>query len=136
MVNPGQWHTRYLTDAIETASAPQRLTMLYDAVEQDLARADAAFDSGDLETINDKLVHAQIILLALRDTVRPDVWDGAPQLIALLDYFVGELLGANLAKDRRRLADVAVLIGQIAGALRGAADNVSVTGKERVDVLG
>ena len=104
---------RYLADAIETAAPPVRLTMLYDALELDLRRADTAFENDDLKAINDNLVHAQAIILTLRDTMKPELWDGAPRLIALYDFFLGELLGANLTKDRKRAAAVAELIGRI-----------------------
>ena len=117
---------RYLADAVETAVPAVRLMMLYDALELDLRRADAGFDSGDLKVINDNLVHAQAILLTLRDTLKPELWDGAPRLIALYDYFLAELLGANLDKDRRRAAAAAELIGRVGDAWRKAAETVAV----------
>ncbi|HVC69106.1 MAG TPA: flagellar export chaperone FliS [Acidimicrobiales bacterium] len=123
---------RYLAEAIETAQPAVRLTMLFDALELDLRRADAAFDTNDLKAINDNLVHAQAILLTLRDTIKPELWEGAPRLIALYDFFLAELLRANLDKDRQRAADVAVLIGQVGGAWRKAAETAVVTGEERV----
>jgi flagellar secretion chaperone FliS len=122
---------RYLADAIETAVPAVRLMMLYDALELDLRRADAAFETGDLKAINDNLVHAQAIILTLRDTIKPELWDGAPRMIALYDLFLAELLGANLDKDRRRAAAVAELIGRVGDAWRKAAEIVSV-GEERV----
>jgi len=118
---------RYLADAIETAPPAVRLTMLYDALELDLARADAAFEAGDLQTINDKLVHAQEIILTLRDTMKPELWEGAPRIIALHNYFLGELLHANLEKDRARAAAAATLIGQLGNAWRQAAESLAVT---------
>jgi flagellar secretion chaperone FliS len=118
---------RYLADAIETAAPAVRLTMLYDALELDMRRADAAFETDDLKAINDHLVHAQEILLTLRDTIKPELWDGAPRLIALYNFFLAELLGSNLTKDRQRAADVAELIGRIGGAWRQAAEAVAVT---------
>ncbi|HXQ44554.1 MAG TPA: flagellar export chaperone FliS [Acidimicrobiales bacterium] len=123
---------RYLADAIETAAPPVRLTMLYDALEQDLSRADTAFETGDLKGINDNLVHAQAIILTLRDTIKPELWDGAPRLIALYDFFLAELLGANLTKDRQRAASVSELIGRVGDAWRKAAVDAVVSGEERV----
>jgi len=123
---------RYLAEAIETAQPAVRLTMLFDALELDLGRADAAFDTNDLKAINDNLVHAQAIILTLRDTMKPELWDGAPRLIALYDFFLAELLRANLDKDRQRAASVSTLIGQIGGAWRKAAETVVGTGEERI----
>lgn len=113
---------RYLTEAIETASPATRLTMLYDALELDLARADAAFAVGsDLKEISDRLIHAQEIILTLRDSLNPTVWGAAPRLMALYDHLNTELLGANLDKDRARAAVVAVHVAQLAAAWRRAA---------------
>ncbi len=123
---------RYLAEAVETAQPAVRLTMLFDALELDLRRADSAFDTGDLKGINDNLVHAQAIILTLRDTIKPELWDGAPRLIALYDFFLAELLRANLDKDRTRAAGVSDLIGQIGGAWRKAAETVVGAGEERI----
>jgi flagellar protein FliS len=117
---------RYLAEAVETAQPAVRLMMLFDALELDLRRADAAFETDDLKAINDNLVHAQTIILTLRDTLKPELWDGAPRLIALYDFFLAELLASNLQKDRQRAADVAVLIGRVGDAWRKAAETVSV----------
>ena len=122
---------RYLADAIETAAPAVRLMMLYDALELDLCRADAGFDSGDLKAVNDNLVHAQTIILTLRDTIKPELWDGAARMIALHNYFLSELLGANLDKDRGRAAAAATLISRIADAWRIAAETVTGDDKER-----
>lgn len=126
---------RYLADAVETAVPAVRLTMLYDALELDLRRADAGFETDDLKAINDHLVHAQAIILTLRDTIKPELWDGAPRMIALYDYFLAELLGANLEKDRRRAAAAAVLIAKIGDAWRQAAEDVALGRGERVGGL-
>ena len=64
------------------------------------------------------------------------MWEGAPRLIALYNFFLAELLGSNLTKDRKRAAAVAELIGRIGDAWRQAADAVGVVddgaGKVRV----
>jgi flagellar secretion chaperone FliS len=117
--------SRYLTEAVQTATPAGRLVMLYDQLELDLLRADQAFEVGtDLKEISDRLIHAQEIILTLRETVNPDVWDGAPRLIALYDYLNAELLGANLDKDRQRAANVADHVRQLATAWRQAASQV------------
>jgi flagellar protein FliS len=120
---------RYLAEAIETAAPAVRLMMLYDALELDLRRADTAFETGDLKAINDNLVHAQAIIITLRDTLKPDVWDGAPRLIALYDFFLAELLAANLDKDRPRASAAAELIGRVGDAWRKAAEVVTAGGE-------
>jgi flagellar protein FliS len=113
---------RYLTEAIQTSTPAGRLTMLLDALELDLAKADQAFaDGADIKSISDRLIHAQDIVLALRDTLDISVWEPAARLKALYDHVYGELVMANLDKDRRRAADVGVHVSRLAQAWREAA---------------
>lgn len=118
---PDEMRERYLADAIETASPAVRLTMLCDRLVLDMARADLAFEHANLKEINDNLVHAQQILLALRDTLRMDVWDGAARVAALYDYLHTELVGANVHKDRARAQEAGKLIAQLCDAWHAAA---------------
>lgn len=111
---------RYLAEAVETATPAVRLGMLWDRLELDMQRADNAFEAGDLFAINEHLVHAQDILLALADTLRTDSWEGARQLAALYGFIHGELVQANLGKDRSRAAAAAGLVRQLAHAWRSA----------------
>ncbi len=119
-MNAEEMQNRYLGEAIETATPAARLSMLLDRLELDLQRADTAFDSGDLAVINDSLVHAQEILLALAGTLRLDIWDGAARLAGLYHFLHGELVAANMAKDRDRLVKAIPLVTQLARAWRGA----------------
>lgn len=113
---------RYLREAIETATPAVRLTMLFDALELDLARADRAFAEGaHLKTISDLLVHAQEILALLRDSMDTSTWEPAARIQALYDFLYRELVMANLEKDRARTAAVAEHVRQLAAAWREAA---------------
>ena len=112
---------RYLAEAIDTASPAVRLTMLFDRLDLDLRSADAAFASGAIKDVSDKLIHAQEIVLTLRDTLDPDSWEGAPRLAALYDHLHGELVGANIGKDRKRAAAAEGFLHQIGQAWRSAA---------------
>jgi len=114
---------RYLTEAIETSTPASRLTMLFDALEMDLARADQAFGAErvDIKSLSDLLIHAQDILLTLRSTLDVSVWEPAARLQALYDHLYNELVKANLDKDRARAAGVAGHVGQLAQAWREAA---------------
>ncbi len=123
--NAEQLRVRYLTEAIETATPAGRLVMLVDALEMDLAFADKAFAAGDnLKEISDRLIHAQEILLTLRDTLDTTIWEGAERLGALYDYLGTELLHANMDKDRARAAEVARHVSQLAAAWRQAATQI------------
>lgn len=113
---------RYLTEAVETATPAVRLTMLFDALELDLARADKAFADGtDLKTLSDLLIHAQEILAILRDTMDVSSWEPARRIQALYDLLYSQLVRANIEKDRTRTAEVADHVRQLAAAWREAA---------------
>lgn len=120
-----QLRVRYLTEAIETATPAGRLVMLFDSLEMDLTLADKAFAAAaDLKAISDRLIHAQDILLTLRDTLDTTAWGGAERLAALYDYLAAELLHSNLDKDRARAGAVAGHVTQLAAAWRQAASQV------------
>jgi flagellar protein FliS len=74
---------RYLTEAVVTAGPAE--VEGHRVVEHSQAggRADDAFEAGDLKTVNDMLCHVQEILLALRGTLRTDLWEGAAHLTSL-----------------------------------------------------
>lgn len=121
---------RYLTEAIETATPAVRLTMLFDALELDLARADKGFAEGaQPKVISDLLIHAQEILALLRDTIEVSAWEAAARLKALYDHLYSELVMANLDKDRGRAAAVAVHVRQLATAWREAARSADEDGQ-------
>jgi flagellar protein FliS len=124
IVNAEALRARYLTEAVETATPAARLVMIVDRLEQDLAAADRGFETGDLKTISDHLIHAQEIILTLRDTMKVDLWDGAPRMIALYDHLSGELLRANLDKDRERASRASGMLRQLADAWRAAAKSL------------
>jgi len=111
---------RYLTEAIVTASPATRLTMLYDRMVLDLARADEGFEHGDLKDVSDNLCHVQEILLALRATLRTDLWEGAGDLVALYGFLHRELVAANLNKDREQARRAGGMISELAEAWRQA----------------
>jgi flagellar protein FliS len=115
--------SRYLAEAVETATPAVRLMMLFDRLELDLRRASDGFESGDLELINNNLVHAQEILFILRASLRGDLWEGADRLGALYDFLQGELLNANVTKDRTRMAAATEMIAELAATWRQAAVN-------------
>jgi flagellar secretion chaperone FliS len=120
--NDADLRRRYVSDAVQTASPAARLGMLYDRLQLDLTRADAAFDSNDMKTVNDNLIHAQEILIHLRSSLRIDEWEGASSLASLYTFLHGELVSSNLTKDRQKAVVAAELIGRLADAWRKAAD--------------
>ncbi len=113
---------RYLAEAIETATPPERLIMLFDRLEVDLANAKAGFMTGDNFTVNEHLVHAQEIVAALRVTLDVTVWPGGAQLAGLYNLWQSELLAANMEKDPGRLSLVTEMVTEVAATWRAARD--------------
>ncbi|MHB8263612.1 MAG: flagellar export chaperone FliS [Acidimicrobiales bacterium] len=115
---------RYLREAILTATPAQRVVMLYEQLLLDIATAISllvAEEPRDLKGVNDHLVNAQEIVLALRDVLRTDLWKDAATLARLYTYIHGELVQANLQKDTGRLRGVVQLVERLADAFRIAA---------------
>lgn len=118
----------YVKDAILTASPTQRLLMFLDRLEIDMKRAEIGFDEANVQIRNDALIHAQEIVLHLRDSLRPDIWDGAIQLASVYGFIYSELVYANMRADKKRFDVAYKLILQIIMAWRGAANQIQGEG--------
>jgi flagellar protein FliS len=115
---------RYLADHVETATPVQRLLMLFDYLAKDFVGARAGFDEGNLEAINDHLVHAQEILFALRDPLDATT-DLGRALASLYSFCLDRIIVANFRKQVGPLDEVQPLIEKIATANRLAAAAMS-----------
>jgi flagellar protein FliS len=106
---------RYLADQVETASPEQRLLMLLARLGHDLRMAEDGFAAGDLKVVNDGLVHAQQIVLVLRDSLDGE-WTGAASLRTVYTFVHQRLVTANLQKDRALLPACIDIVGRITEA--------------------
>ena len=120
MTSPNM-RNRYLQDSISTASPGKLLIMLYDRLVMDLVHGEEALRSGRRELANDKINHAQEIILELRTTLNVEAWAGAPGLANLYGYLLTELIGANIARDADRVATCRGMIEPLRDAWREAA---------------
>jgi flagellar secretion chaperone FliS len=111
---------RYLADQVTTATPAQRLLMLFDVLHRDLLSAQEAFTAGDLKVINDHLVHAQQVLMALRDPLDASTEIGR-SLHAVYTFCLIQLVDANMRKDRRLIDPCLYMLDEIAEANRRAA---------------
>ena len=116
---------RYLGDTVATASPQQLLVMLYERLALDLERAEDALVAAQRETAHHQLIHAQQIVLELRASLRPEVWEGGPRLAALYAWLVGELIQANLKGDVRRVRDCRRVVEPLRDAWREAAASLA-----------
>jgi flagellar protein FliS len=112
---------RYVGDSVSTAAPERLLVMLYDRLVLDLERAESAQRQGDREQANANLQHAQEIVLELRSTLDPSLWEGGPALAALYGFLHGELVQANLTGDSTRTATCRALVEPLREAWRRAA---------------
>jgi flagellar protein FliS len=137
---------RYLTDSINTASPAKLLLMLYDRLVLDLMQAEEALRAvqqfeqardwvADPElraqqqthrfevraTANERLTHAQDIVLELRTTLNVDAWSGGPALADLYAWMLAEMMGANIGKDPDRVAACRALVEPLRDTWREAA---------------
>jgi flagellar protein FliS len=122
VVKAEQMKLRYLREAVITATPAVRLNMLFDRMLMDLRLADEGFEHKDFKAISDGLCNAQSILLALRGTLRTDLWDGARDLSQVYFTCYQELVQANLNKDRAQLRRVIPVVEDLAGAWRRASE--------------
>lgn len=120
MTSP-QLRDRYLQDSINTASPAKLLLMLYDRLVLDLMQGEDALRAADRPQANDKLTHAQEIVMELRVSLDVDAWSGAPGLANLYGYLLAELIGANIARDPDRVTVCRGLVESLRDAWREAA---------------
>ncbi|MDQ0737086.1 flagellar protein FliS [Arthrobacter agilis] len=113
--------SQYVQDAVLSATPAGLLTMLYDRLLLDLARAGAAQEAGDWGTASSNLLHAQDIVGELMSSLRTDVWDGAEGLMSLYTYVRQTLLEANTRRDRTRTAECAEILEPLRQAWHEAA---------------
>jgi flagellar secretion chaperone FliS len=113
--------SRYLGDAVSTASPQRILVMLYDRLALDLERAQKAVAAGEREVANEQLQHAQEIVLELLTSLQVDAWEGGPRLAALYNWLIGELVQANVKLDTNRISSCRQVVEPLRDAWRQAA---------------
>src|SRR4051812_42621938 len=116
---------RYVSDTVETVSPSRLVTMLYDALVRDLVLAEEQLNGPrDLRVVNDRLVHAQAIVLELQSGLDPSKWSGGPGLARLYSYLHDELVRANIEKDPVRIASCRLLVEPLQKAWHEAASSL------------
>ena len=92
--------SRYVSDAVSTASPAALLIMLYDRLLLDLERGEALISSGDRNAASIELQHAQEIVMEFRMSLDVESWDGGAGLEALVLQL--SLLRARVGQHHRR----------------------------------
>ena len=112
---------RYLQDSINTATPGKLLVMLYDRLVMDLVQGEERLRAGDREQANERITHAQEIILELRATLDMDAWAGAAGLAGLYGFLLTELIQANIKRDADKVATCRGLVEPLRDAWREAA---------------
>jgi flagellar protein FliS len=119
MTSPAM-RARYLNDSIATASPARLLVMLYERLVVDLVQAETALGNGERETADDRLKHAQEIVIELRASLRLDLWEGATDLARIYGFLLGELIAANIRADAEKVVACRKLVEPLLDAWRQA----------------
>jgi flagellar protein FliS len=112
---------RYLQDSINTATPGKLLVMLYDRLVMDLVQGEEGLRTGDREQANERITHAQEIILELRATLDMEAWAGAAGLASLYGFLLTELIQANIKRDADKVASCRGLVEPLRDAWREAA---------------
>ena len=114
----------YNRDAVLSASPARILTMLYDRLLLDLQRAEAAQRMQNHQAASPHLLHAQDIVAELMSSLRPELWDGGPGLLALYSYVTTAMIAANTRRDIEKTRECIRLLEPLRAAWHQAAQNV------------
>lgn len=118
----------YARNAVLSASPARLLTMLYDRLLLDLARAEEAQQTANWQVASENLLHAQSIITELLGTLKTDVWEGGENLHAIYTYSLSKLLNANIDRDPKLTRECIDLLEPIRAAWHEAAAQLPVTG--------
>jgi len=113
--------SEYAEQAVLSATPVQLVTMLYDRLLLDLARAEKAQVGQEWATASEQLLHAQAIIAELTSSLRVDVWDGGEGLLALYSYTSTALVNANVHRDVALTREVTGLLEPLRQAWHEAA---------------
>jgi len=90
---------------METASPGKLLLMLFNGAIKSLNRAKIAIDDRDISKAHNELVKVQDIITELMTTLRME-YEISNSLMALYDYYLQQLVTANMKKDKAIIDEV------------------------------
>ena len=116
----------YNRDSVLSASPARLLVMLYDRLLLDLARAETAQLGEDWPLASAQLLHAQEIVTELINSLKPEVWDGGPGLLAVYNFVLNDMVQANIQRDVTKTRECITLLEPLRLAWHEAALKVSM----------
>jgi flagellar protein FliS len=115
----------YLRETVLSATPAQLVTMLYDRLLLDLARAEAAQIEENWAAASKHLVHAQDIVTELSSSLDVAAWKGAGDLLAIYTYLGTRLIAANVQRDVRITRECSAHLGPLRWAWLAAAEGLA-----------
>ncbi len=113
---------RYVSDGAGTVSQARLLVMLYDRLVLDIQQACTALSNEQHELVNDKLCHAQAIIIEFRNALDHEAWAGAAQLDEIYIWLDSELMRCNVKKEEGGLYSCLRIARDLQEAWHGAYD--------------
>jgi flagellar protein FliS len=113
-----------LASAVAAAPPERLLTMLYDALVNNIVVAEDALERKDFYTLNERLLRAEEMVLVLRGSLKPEIWSGGPALMSIYAYVYKLLVRGNVHKDAGALSDARKILEPLQAAWHVAADQV------------
>lgn len=107
-----QAFNQYRDQSVLTAGPGELVLMLYDGCLKQVRLARMAIEEKLLEQKNSSLMKAQSIVSELMATLNFD-YEISDSLYALYDYFLNELITANIDLDTKRLDNVENMLGEL-----------------------
>jgi flagellar protein FliS len=107
-----QAFNQYRDQSVLTAGPGELVLMLYDGCLKQIRLARLAIEEKLLEQKNSSLMKAQSIVSELMATLNFD-YEISDSLYALYDYFLNELITANIDLDTKRLDNVENMLGEL-----------------------
>jgi flagellar protein FliS len=116
---------KYLADSVLSAPPARLLTMLYDRLLLDLARAEEDQLAGKWAMASVNLHHAQSILAELSSSLDVDAWDGASGLLGIYNYATTALVNANIQRNAALTREAINLLEPLRQTWHEAAASIS-----------
>lgn len=118
---------RYVSDGAGVIPQARLLVMLFDRLVLDVQQAEDALSHRRIAEANDRLTHAQSILLELHAALDVNTWAAGAQLAELYLWLTEELMQANVNKDAKALAPCLRMLIELQGAWQNAYEQVGNT---------
>lgn len=119
-------YEQYRQQGVMTASPMELIVMLYDGCIKQLKLAVVGIESKDYSLANQALQKAQDIVGELASSLDMGV-EMAESLLELYDFFLAEIVKANVQKDASRILPVAELLKELRDAWATAARSCRIT---------